>query len=383
LLATVTRRRAALVTVLGALAVPLGAGAAQAAAASKPVWLCHPGQSSDPCTPSLSTTSVTPAGEVGGPITVKKDARPAVDCFYVYPTVSDQKTIAATRRIDPEERSIALYQAARYSQHCRVYAPMYRQITILGLSKPEAVTPAIADRAYRDVRDAWRAYLRDDNHGRGVVLIGHSQGSYVLRRLVTEEIDPKPARRRQLVSALLLGGNVLVKKGRDVGGDFQHVRACHATAQLGCVVAFSSFNATPPTPARFGRPAGARGVDPAKIKGLAVLCTNPAALGGGRGKVTPIFPSAAFAPGTVIGAATELTGFPRPAVPTTFEQADDAYTAHCSSAGDAHVLRLEGAQGLKAVPDASWGLHLTDANIAQGNLVALVATQAKRYAARR
>ena len=35
--------------------------------------------------------------------------------------------------IDPEERSIALYQAARYSQHCRVFAPMYRQVTLAAL----------------------------------------------------------------------------------------------------------------------------------------------------------------------------------------------------------------------------------------------------------
>ena len=35
---------------------------------------------------------------------------------------SDQKTTLANRHVDPEERSIALYQAARYSQYCRVFA---------------------------------------------------------------------------------------------------------------------------------------------------------------------------------------------------------------------------------------------------------------------
>ena len=47
--------------------------------------------------------------------------------------------------------------------------------------------------AYADVREAWRTYLRKYNHGRGVVLIGHSQGSFVLRQLIAEEIDRKPA----------------------------------------------------------------------------------------------------------------------------------------------------------------------------------------------
>ena len=53
-----------------------------------------------------------------------------VDCFYVYPTVSNQQSRLATKRVDPEIRSIALYQAARFSQVCRVFAPMYPQLTL-------------------------------------------------------------------------------------------------------------------------------------------------------------------------------------------------------------------------------------------------------------
>ena len=56
------------------------------------------------------------------------------------------------------------------------------------------------EQGYEDVVEAWRAYLRRFNHGRGVVLIGHSQGTFVLRRLIREEIDPKASARRRLVS---------------------------------------------------------------------------------------------------------------------------------------------------------------------------------------
>ena len=64
----------------------------------------------------------------------------------MYPTVSDQKTGNANLHIDPEERSIALYQAARYSQYCKVYAPMYRQVTLAGIGssarrRPPSRTP--------------------------------------------------------------------------------------------------------------------------------------------------------------------------------------------------------------------------------------------------
>ena len=60
---------------------------------------------------------------------------------------------------------------------------------------------------------AWRDYLAHDNHGRGVVLIGHSQGAYVLKHLVKTVIDRSPAERRLLVSAILLGGQVLEANG--------------------------------------------------------------------------------------------------------------------------------------------------------------------------
>ena len=65
---------------------------------------------------------------------------------------------------------------------------------------------------------AWREYLARDNRGRGVVLIGHSQGTRMLRRLIREEIDPSPAARGRLVSAMLLGGNVIVRRGEVTAG---------------------------------------------------------------------------------------------------------------------------------------------------------------------
>ena len=70
---------------------------------------------------------------------------PKIDCFYVYPTVSDQKGPNANLHIDPEERSIALYQAARYSQYCRVFAPMYRQITVPALEAGQHRVPGPAE----------------------------------------------------------------------------------------------------------------------------------------------------------------------------------------------------------------------------------------------
>jgi hypothetical protein len=339
------------------------------AGAAEPVWLCKPGIANNPCDTSLQTTLVSPSGKTIGVRNVQPARHPRTDCFYVYPTVSDQTTGNANLNIDPEERSIALYQAARYSQTCRVFAPMYRQLTLSAINGGPAGDPAIA---YADVLNAWNTYLQKYNHGRGVVLIGHSQGSFVLRQLIKQEIDPNPVERRKLVSAVLLGGNVAVAQGRDVGGDFQHIRACHFALQIGCTIAFSTFNATPPANALFGR---------TSTPGQQVLCTNPASLPGGTAPLRSIFPTTPFAPGTIIGGVTGAVGFTVPKVATPWVETV-AFTGHCSSAGGANVLQVSGLPGapvLHPIPDATWGLHLVDANIALGNLVSTVAAQGFVY----
>src|SRR5579859_5417651 len=122
-----------LLTALGAaLALALATGAS-ASAAYHPVWLCKPGLVPDPCTPGLSTTVFSATLHKLGVDHPQAVKHPAIDCFYVYPTVSGQPTGNANLHIDPEERSIALYQAARYTQYCNVYAPMYRQETLAGI----------------------------------------------------------------------------------------------------------------------------------------------------------------------------------------------------------------------------------------------------------
>jgi hypothetical protein len=355
------------------LVLPSAAGAASGRVA----WLCKPGKEHNPCMRGQKTTLISPTGEKLG---VKHPHGPRhrrIDCFYLYPTVSDQETPNANLHIDPEERSIALYQAARYSQRCRVYAPMYRQLTLNAILGSDPPTEHQIQVAYSSALRAWKTYLRKFNDGRGVVLMGHSQGSFILRELIANEIDPSPTLRRKLVSALLLGGNVEVAEGRTSGGDFQHIRACESRTELHCVVAFSTFDAPVPDDAVFGR---------TTTPGMEILCTNPSALGGGSGELRAIYPSKPFAPNTTIGVGTRLVGLPAVETSTRWIEADGAYTGSCSSANDADVLQIvgqDGAPDLRPVPTAAWGIHLADANIALGNLLGLVRHQTKRYVGRR
>jgi pimeloyl-ACP methyl ester carboxylesterase len=372
----------ALIAVAAAASIGLAAPSASAAPDTT-VWLCRPGLADNPCTPGLDTTRISPVGRVLGVDEIEADPSPDADCFYVYPTVSDDPGSNSDLSIDPEERSIALYQAARYSQHCRVFAPLYRQVTLTQLLKGrETITPEMRAIAYADVVRAWNTYLERYNRGRGVILIGHSQGTFLLRRLVADYIDPDSKARKRLISAILLGGNVVVKEGKTFGGDFQHVRGCRSDKDIGCAIAFSTFDEPVPADAFFGRVTAEEGdLDPARFD---VLCTNPAALHGGAATIDPVFPTEPFAPGTTIGLATALVGVPRPSTPisTPWIEAAEAYRAECSSADDADALQiapLAGAPDLRPIPDATWGLHLVDANIALGDVVSLAREQIDAY----
>jgi hypothetical protein len=200
-------------------------------------WLCKPGRN-DACSVDLATTIVNADGSFARE-EWKGDPNAPIDCFYVYPTISTDPTPFSDMNADPAELNVIRQQFARFGSVCRTYAPLYRQVTLAGLRRAIAGGGGGASLSrgpqYDDVRDAWRYYLEHDNRGRGVVLIGHSQGSFILTELIRQEIDGKPAQSR-LVSAVLLGATLSVPSGKDVGGSFQHIPLCRTPAQTGALL---------------------------------------------------------------------------------------------------------------------------------------------------
>ena len=306
-----------------------------------------------------------------------------VDCFYVYPTVSDQQTPNANKRVDPEIRSIALFQAAWFSRTCRVYAPVYRQATVPALQSWRT-TAGDYMKAYGDVEEAFDAFLRRIGPRRAFVLIGHSQGAYHLQRLIRRRIDDRRALRRRLVSAVLLGGDVTVRKGSDRGGVFRHIPTCRRDRQLTCVVAFSTFNETPPADALFGRggPIVADFLGLPQRRKLETACTNPAALGRRRSQpLISVVPTEPFAP-SLIGAGISLLGSSgRRRRRTSWRpRRHSAAAARARAARTCCASPRGGTPVPKASPIPQWGLHLTDANIALDDLVDVVREQIRTFA---
>lgn len=335
------------------------------------MWLCEPGQASDPCTSSLQAT-VVPAHGARTVQDAQASADSAFDCFYVYPTVSTETPDNADLLVQPAEMNVAIIQASRFSQVCRVWAPMYRQVTVSGLLNGAGSDPRTVAVAYDSLLAAWQDYLAHDNHGRPIIFIGHSQGAAMLIRLLASQVDPDPALRARTVVAILAGGNVAVPTGQTVGATFRHIPLCTTAAETGCVIAYSSFPAQPPGDALFGRPGLGVSLQSGQTAaaGVQVACVNPAAIGGGTAGLVPYFFPA------VPPAITPWVTYP------------GLYSARCASAGGATWLQVNDlfAAGRPVVSEtlgAAWGYHLYDINLALGNLVGDVAAEEAAYTSQR
>lgn len=326
-------------------------------------WICRPGVDDGSCSAGLDAVAIAADGaRTGLPYVPAND--PPVDCFYVYPTSSLDPTPLSDLRAD-DERRVTHDQAARFGSRCRLFVPIYHQVTIASL---KATIAAAADPArfdvdidvpYRDILAAWRYYLAHDNHGRGIVLIGHSQGSLILMRLIAREIENRPVR-RQLVAAYLAGGLTTDS------ATFRATPPCRTADQTGCFLAWSSYAADYRGSRAFGR------ANPAARP----ICVNPARLDGGVGVAKAYLQRSASAP----------------ASDPPYRLVTRSITTECVTDGQGAALRVAIAPGPEAVALAAalpvsragptWGWHPHDIEVVQGNMLDLIATQTAAWTRR-
>ena len=341
-------------------------------------WLCLPGRE-DLCNQDMTTTVVA----ADGSMTIERFAEPApdkpIDCFYVYPTISLDPTGNADWNAGPEYKRVLEQQLVRFADVCNVYAPKYRQITMAGVAGrvPGADIRQLGAIAYGDIVDAWQHYLAAHNKGRGVILIGHSQGSRWLISLIAREIDGKPVQDR-IVAAYLNGTSVTVPEGKDVGGSFQHMPLCRSVSQTGCVVAFRSFRADKPPVNSYAA---------TSQPGMEIACVNPAAPAGGEAELHSYLTTQTImrGPRPVFAQGKEVT--------TPFASVPGLLTGECVSDERGQYLAVR----IKADPtdprtdditgdiytdgaiNPAQGLHLIDVNLVMGDLLDLARKQTAAY----
>jgi hypothetical protein len=384
--------------VLGAIAMSLAAGTACAQTpdpaapkvdyAKPELWLCRPDLATNICKANLDATVIPGDGRIFVE-TYKAAEQPGVDCFFLYPTVSMDPGYVSDFTPDIMEFDDIKQQFARFGQVCRPFAPLYRQITVTALRaasggpKPVGEMPPAGVGLYADVVEAWRHYLKHENNGRGFILIGHSQGSMMLTRLLAEEIEGRPEQ-KQLVSAIIIGAHVMVPDGRDTGGSFKSVAACRSAQQTGCVIGYATYrDRNPPPPeGRFGK----------TRNGMRVLCTNPAALAGGAGALDSYFLTRGLLNAAGVANPPDwLT--PHQDIATTFVRTPGLLNAECVRRGDFDYLEIsvnavpedprtddiDGRVVRASGPDHTWGLHMIDVDVAMGDLVGIARQQSAAY----
>jgi hypothetical protein len=338
------------------------------------VWLCKPGKADNACDANIDATII----KADGSTTIEKfkaDPNAPIDCFYIYPTVSTQPFTESDLTPTAAELNVVKSQVERMGAHCKVYAPMYRQFTLAALRARQGTGPAaVAQRGNpgdgtADVDDAWQYYLDHLNHGRGVIIVGHSQGSGQITRLIASKIDGKDAQ-KVFAGAIIMGTAFQVPPGKDVGGSFKSIPVCRKSGEIGCVITYSSYrDDVPPAPtAGFG----------IGRNGMVSVCTNPAAMAGGKATN----PKAYFSTGT-------KEWLPGKTISTPFVMEPGKITTECVTNGNHTYLQVHVNQDPKdkrtvdpltdvmrdGKPDPNWGLHLVDANLGMGDLVDNVGKQ--------
>ena len=346
-------------------------------------WLCLPGRS-DLCAGPVQRMTIDTEGKLTRDA-VAANADAPIDCFYVYPTISTDPAGNSSLVPGPGERRAVEQQFAALSSVCKPYAPMYRQITLAGLISAMSGKPLPMDRelAYGDVVAAWKHYLTEFNKGRGVVLIGHSQGSRWLVDLLQREIEGQPVQRR-IVAVYLAGYNFEVPVGQGVGGTLKTMPLCTKATQIGCVVAWTTFRASAPPPenSRYGL---------SRTPGIEIACVDPVALS--QKPLSSYLSVKANLLGGAVAQSDWQTLVSDRAQDATFVALPGLLSTRCVKSGNLGYLAVGltpttgGGQPADIPGDIrsqgkvldDWGLHLVDINLVLGNLQSVIGQQSAAY----
>ena len=137
----------------------------------------------------------------------------AVDVFYLYPTCwepsSESEEFCEINDETMRKRGAVAYrcQGGIFEDIANVFAPWYRQINVRRFDKMsvEQQKEALKELPYRDAVDAFEYYLENFNEGRPFILVGHSQGSYVLKMMLEDYLGKHQEVMKRMVAAYALG----------------------------------------------------------------------------------------------------------------------------------------------------------------------------------
>ncbi len=195
--------------------------------------------------------------------------------FFVHPTSYYSKASwnAPLDDADANYRATLFMQgmASAFGDAGEVWAPRYRQATLGAFLATDRVTAGKAiDAAYRDVEQAFDAFLAATPKNKPIILAGHSQGALHLTTLLRNRIAGTPLARR-IVAAYVIGWPI----SRDTDMAALGLPACETPEEKGCILSWASFAEPADTSMVIGAYDGTIGFDGRPRAGTRMLCTNP------------------------------------------------------------------------------------------------------------
>jgi len=208
--------------------------------------------------------------------TERRSAEPTPNfaVFFIHPTsYLSRDSWNAPIGNEDAERIARIYvrgMASPFNAASEIWAPRYRQATMGAFLTDKPEGQEAIDAAYADVLDAYRYFVSSVDEDTPVVLVGHSQGSLHLLRLLREEVQGSALESR-LVAAYAIGWPISVDHDVPALG----LAACATPAQTGCIISWSSF-AEPADPSRLIEAYTNSTAFNGNLRGDSrILCTNP------------------------------------------------------------------------------------------------------------
>ncbi len=170
-----------------------------------------------------------------------------VDVFIVCPAVDTRSEANAFDLNDKlKQRFVNALDMEKgiYEDSGRMYSPYYRQMSTNVYKLSEQDRDQAAKIAYRDVSDAFRWYLENENSGRGIILAGFSEGSMMCIELLKEYFcgDSDSARelRERLITVYAIGWAVTEEMTRE----YPDIVPARSETDLGTVMNFDCEDGT-------------------------------------------------------------------------------------------------------------------------------------------
>lgn len=162
------------------------------------------------------------------------------DLFIVCPTVDLGTGGNKNMSLADNEAKKNFYGALNmergiYEQHCRMYAPYYRQTVLADYDLPANEAEPYFNLAYKDVRAAFVYYMQHENNGRPFVLSGFSQGAEMCLRLL-KEFGNTDFVKNNMVACYAIGWRFTPQEAKQ----YPYIRPAQSADDLGTVIMFNS-----------------------------------------------------------------------------------------------------------------------------------------------